>query len=518
MEVMRASGPLRPDLYLLGGRHLDLSEIPAVVREERGLILAQQLYEILSAVKLPAEDFQNPPAGEEITLYRQPSGRAISLRRQPDGRWLFSAETVEAIPGMYQALTAKGKIELAGSTVLDRELLGIRGTIWLILLLVPLIAYLAACLLIWALRISVGKLVSTRYGIGTQQQKAVLRPLGWLVASLVFWIGLCVLELPAGLLLVLAGVIKVVATLAAITVAFRLADAASHYARLLTSRTGSTFDDMLIPLGRRCCKVLLGALGLLFLAQNLDIEVWSLFAGFSIFGAMVALAGQDTVKNFFGSLTVLADRPFAVGDSIVVEGIEGVVEDVGFRSTRIRTFYDSLVTLPNSRLITASVDNYGRRKFRRYSTKLSVRWNTPPSTLEAFCEGLRELVRQHPYTRKDSYQVWINDFNEYALEVLIYVFFVAPDWGTELRERHRFLLDIHRLATDLGVELAYPSQRLLLSRHEERPESDYDRDLQAQALSTGRSTCQAILDRTLPRDRPPPLMVDEKGRWVAGEP
>lgn len=514
LKVMNEAGPLRPDLYLLGTRHLDLSEIPAVVREERGIFLGQQLHDLLSALHLTNLTLDPAPGADEITLHRYPSGQSISLRKQPDGRWLFSSATVQAAPSLHDALVAVEPDKFAESSFFQKSYLGVSGTVWTLLLLLPVLSYLSGCLVVLVLRIFLRRLLAHRYEISIEQRQSISRPLGYLGASLVFWVGLCLLKIPTGLLLVLLGLIKVTATAAAITLAYRLSDAASSYAMSCASEGSATYDGMLVPLARRSFKVLVGMLGALFLAQNLDIEVWSLFAGFSIFGAMVALAGQDTVKNFFGSLTVLGDRPFRVGDWIVVEGIEGMVEDVGFRSTRVRTFYDSLVTLPNSRLITASVDNYGRRNYRRYNRAFMVGWNTPTESLEAFCEGIRELVRQHPYTRKDNYQVWVNDVNEYALEVLIYIFFAAPDWGTELRERHRFLLDVHRLANELGIVMAYPKQRLFLSRDEERPETDFDRTRQTQAMTRGRQVTQELLKRSLPPTRPDRHIITPSGSWV----
>lgn len=512
LDTMSQAGPLRPGYYLSGLRHLDLSELPAVVRDERGVLLAQQLHDILVALDLPTLPADPAPGAESVLLYRYPSGQEITMRQQPDGRWLFSAATVQAIPSLHEATVESNATESSETALVDRDYLGVPGKFWSLAVLLPLCSYLSGCLAVLILRSAFRRLL-VRYNVSAEQRRAISRPVGYLAASLVFWIGLCLLPVPSGLFLILIALVKVVATLASMSVAFRLADAVSSYAKLVAGRKGSAFDDMLIPLVRRSFKVLIGMFGTLFLAQNLDIEVWSLFAGFSIFGAMVALAGQDIVKNFFGSLTVLGDRPFGVGDWIVVEGIEGTVEDVGFRSTRVRTFYDSLVTVPNSRLITASVDNYGRRNFRRYTRRFMVGWSTPTCTLEAFCEGIRELVRQHPYTRKDRYHVWVNDINEYAIEVLIYIFFAAPDWGTELRERHRFLLDVHRLANELEITIAYPSQRLMLSRKEERPETEFDRELQGQAMTRGRQTSQRLVEQSLPKVRPEPLVVDSSGRW-----
>jgi len=496
LDLMSQAGPLRPDVYLLARRHLDLSQIARLVRGEAGVTLCQQLYAILGSIPLDFERIKTESNTGEIVLYRQPSGDELVLTRDEQQHWRFSAETVQVIPQMYRVLTGKGKIQQWGFASLNFEIGGMNANIWLALLLLPCFAYLVGAFAILVGRVSFGRLL-LRMGIVGPEQKFVLRPLGWLMASCVLWVGISALELPSWLLVVLTASVKILASLSAVVAAFRLSDAMSFWLTSFTARTASRFDDMLVPLARRTFKGLVGFLGLLFLAQNLDIEVWSLFAGFSIFGAMVALAGQDLVKNLFGSVTVLIDQPFAIGDWVVIEGIEGTVEDVGFRSTRIRTFYDSVVSVPNSRLITAAVDNYGRRKFRRYTKKLPVRWSTPPDVLEAFCEGIREIVRRHPLTRKDYYQIWVNDINEYAMEILLYVFFAAPDWSIELRERHRFLLDVHRLGAQLGIELAYPSQRLLFQEEPEcDPNAPSEGELEAQ--ERGRQACDRILRRSEP--------------------
>ena len=139
-----------------------------------------------------------------------------------------------------------------------------------------------------------------------------------------------------------------------------------------------------------------------------------------------------------------------------------MVEEVGFRSTRVRTFYASLITLPNARLIDASVDNYGARRFRRWSTRIQITYDTPPASVDAFCEGMRQLVRDNESMRQDGFEIHLNEFGPHALEVMLYVFFLAPDWSTELRLRHDLALDILRLADRLGVRIAFPTQTIQL--------------------------------------------------------
>ena len=125
---------------------------------------------------------------------------------------------------------------------------------------------------------------------------------------------------------------------------------------------------------------------------------------------------------------VILDRPFSVGDFVKVGGISGTVEELGFRSTRIRTAADSVITLPNSNLITSSVDNLGERRTRRWMTTLGLTYDTPPDQIEAFCEGVRELIREHPDTVEEGYQVAFNEFSASSLDVLMLVKFDVPGW------------------------------------------------------------------------------------------
>jgi MscS family membrane protein len=192
----------------------------------------------------------------------------------------------------------------------------------------------------------------------------------------------------------------------------------------------------------------------------------------------------------------------------VVGDVDGTVEEVGFRSTRIRTFYNSLITLPNANLISAHVDNYGARRYRRWKTHLGVAYDTPPEKVDAICEGIRELVRCHPYTRKDYFHVYLNQFGAHSLDILLYVFFETPDWATELRERHRLGVDILRLAKNLGVEIAFPTQTLFLKRGSETspepPDEEFRKTL-ASARHQAREDARRLVDAALGGEIPPPV-------------
>jgi MscS family membrane protein len=276
----------------------------------------------------------------------------------------------------------------------------------------------------------------------------------------------------------------------------------------------SKLDDLLVPLVRKTLKVFVAAFGLVFIAGNLDIDVSSLLAGLGLGGLAFALAAQDTVKNLFGSLTILVDRPFAVGDWVLIDNVEGTVEEVGIRSTRVRTFYNSQITVPNANLISANVDNFGARQYRRWKATLGLTYDTAPDKIEAFCEGMRELVRHHPYTRKDYFEIHFNNFGGASLDILLYVFFETPDWSTELRERHRLGLDILRLAEQLGVEFAFPTQTLHIKQGSaplQPPEMEGYEQKAESSRAHGRETARELLDSSLGGRIPPPVGSEQRG-------
>jgi MscS family membrane protein len=217
---------------------------------------------------------------------------------------------------------------------------------------------------------------------------------------------------------------------------------------------------------RKTLKVFVTLFGIVFIAGIMGLNVTGLLAGLGLGGIAVALAAKDSLENLFGSVVVLLDRPFRVGDWVKAGAVEGTVENVGFRSTRIRTFQNSLVTVPNAELMRASIDNMGAREFRRVNTTIPLEYSTPPDKIDAFCEGVRTLILKHPYTRKDNYHVWLNEFGENSLDVLLYFFLETPDWATELRERHRLFLDTIRLADELGIRFALPVRRVYMEKDE----------------------------------------------------
>jgi len=492
---------------------LDLSNVPESARVEYGHTISLALKDVLERVRpIDYSVLPDAPVGEPFVYFADEAGD-ITLDRFPSGEWKFTARTVAAVPRLQMLNlrsvsfpTVPGTEELASLSqwirasmppALKGEGILIETWQWLGLLVILVLG-----LLIDRLLRAVGAAVAERFlrwSALTVDSKLILdrtRPIGLLGMALWWMLTVAALGLPPDVMAVVAVAIKLVATSAVVWQAYRLVDVLSAVMEQRAERTDTRFDDLLVPLIRKSLKVITVAFGVVFIADNLQVNITSLIAGLGIGGLALAISAQDLLKNMFGSLAVLMDRPFQVGDWVKIGEHEGNVIEVGFRTTRIRTFYNSVLTLPNSRLLDSAVDNMGARDFRRWKTTLGVEYCTAPEQIEAFCEGVRVLIRRHPNTRKDYFQVYAYEFGGSAIEILLNVFFEAPDWPTELSDRHRLLLDIFRLAATLGVSIAFPSQTVYLRNDEasHRPMPPVPKEVVERSAARGVEAALMVLE------------------------
>ncbi len=430
---------------------------------------------------LPDKNDHPAPFGLDAIFGALPEAAELTIRRnQDDFNWRFSEETTMGIEALYNALE-QGPEPTAQQTENFEEIdqpfsiqlrnafpVSLRGKTlilpnyqWLCLLSLIFIGLAADVLTRWLLAA-----ISSRWLENYVEEEEIAarakiwRPIGRLVNASTWYWGTKLIGLSPSTIGILLAVLKLFTIYAAAWTAFAIVDVLSKYLAKQALRTNTKFDDLLVPLLSKSLKIFTACIAILTAAQTFEVPILGLLGGLGLGGAALAFASKDAVANFFGSLTVLFDRPFEVGDWIVTSGAEGTVETVGFRSTRIRTFYNSLVTLPNSHLTTAAVDNMGRRRYRRIKTTLGVQYDTSPDQLEDFCEGIRELILSHPNTRKDYFHVYLHDFGSSSLDIMLYCFVQCPDWGSELQSRHRLFSDIIRLADKLGVQFAFPTRTL----------------------------------------------------------
>jgi len=288
----------------------------------------------------------------------------------------------------------------------------------------------------------------------------VARPLSLFVVFVFVMVVFPLLQLPVEVARYFSLAFRGILPFFATVVFYKLVDVFSLYLESLAGKGDSSLDNHVIPLIRKVLRVFVVVVGGLFILQNMNVNITALLAGISIGGLALALAAQDTLKNFFGSLMIFIDKPFSVGHWITSGELDGTVEEVGFRSTRIRTFRNSLTYVPNGKLADATIDNHGLRQYRRFFFNISITYDTPPDLIEVFVEGLRRIVQQHPDTRKDFYIVEFNDMGDFSIKIMFYIFFAVPTWPEELRARHEVLIEIVRLAERLGVRFAFPTQTL----------------------------------------------------------
>lgn len=473
------------------------------------------------------------PLGDgELTLGFQLVGGATS-----EARWLFSRETLDRVPGFAR--------RLAGEPILERVkerrtreaksrdfmqwtryelrsrmpdvLLGkgflLENWQWIaIALLVFLGLVLDRIVSFFMKRVVVRFLRSERMAtnLPADELSNFERPFGLFVIGWFVGRAIPLLSLESIYETMLITAAGLVAVFAGVWATYRLIDVVASVLQAKARLTHNTFDDLLVPLLRRTAKIVITILGLVYLASRISEDFYGVVAGLSIGSLAVGFAAKDSIENLFGTFTVLLDKPFGLGDWITVGEIDGTVEDVGFRSTRVRTFYNSLISVPNSTFIRAHVDNWGSRRYRRIKTMLSLTYDTPPTKIEAFCEAVRQLIREHPYTRKDSYHVYLNAFGGSSLDVLLYCFVETPDWSTELREKHRLYGDILRVAAELEVDFAFPTQSIHVVRPEDLVHSNTPPDAEA-GEALGRKTGSQVVAAGLERfggAKPPPVVID----------
>jgi MscS family membrane protein len=229
------------------------------------------------------------------------------------------------------------------------------------------------------------------------------------------------------------------------------------------ARTPSKMDDMLVPIVRRTAQATLVVLGLVQVATVLsDKPLTSILAGLGVGGLAVALAAQETIKNFFGSMTVLTDKPFELGDRIIVDlKYDGVVESVGVRSTRIRTLEGSLISIPNGELASKVIENTGKRTFFRRLMDLQLASDTPPEKIEKALTILREILAGHPGMQPDTPpRAVFFDVGATSLTLRVFYWCHMTDYWAFMAFSESVNLQIMRRFKGEGIAFAFPSQAL----------------------------------------------------------
>lgn len=251
---------------------------------------------------------------------------------------------------------------------------------------------------------------------------------------------------------------------------FNLVSIIDHYLQRWAERTESTLDDHLAPMVRKSLRIFIVVMALLMAIQSFGYPITGLLASLGIGGLAFALAAKDTISNIFGSIMIIFDRPFRIGDWIKAGDMEGTVEEIGFRSTKIRTFAKTLIMVPNNVIANMAIDNFSRMPKRRIKLNIGISYDATPAQMREVVRRIRELLTQHPSIDQDFFLVNFTDFGASSLDVMVYCFTTTTVWGDYLDAREDVSLKIMDIVEELGLEIAFPSQTVYL--HQDETESN----------------------------------------------
>ncbi len=470
---------LQPDAYDPAKASVCLA-LPEGAQGER---LAVQLKQVLDArgvwvpvASMPTDPDHMDESGEHRVVPMPEEFPLFVVVREEDAQWRIAAPTLTAVPQLYADTFSPLSMWFQSSlpSVMYTRVLGLH--LWQLLygVLLLTIAWISGLLARILLRTQVKNLLKrSKLTLDNEAYRRTNTPVMLLVVFGVLLWGLTDLQLGVGASYAVRRVLTVAMWVVGLFTLSRFVSVGGAAAKHWAANTDSKLDDQAIPLVRQAIQMVLLVIGGLYIADAAGIDVWQLAAGVGIGGLAFALAAQDTVANVFGSINIFVDRPFQIGDWVQIGGVEGVVEEVGFRSTRVRTFYNSLVTIPNSQITNANVDNLGLRPRRRIKLTLGLTYDTPTDKVQAYVEGIRAILASHPAVQR-SYEVHFYNMGSSALEILVYYHVLTPDWHEELVARSQNLMEFMRLAERLSVSFAFPSTSVYVESTPEHPLPPHD--------------------------------------------
>ena len=217
-------------------------------------------------------------------------------------------------------------------------------------------------------------------------------------------------------------------------------------------------DDTVFEFVLKIARVLIYIIAVFFVLAILEINLTGLIAGLGLGGVIVTLAAQDTAKNLFGGVVIFIDKPFVVGDWIEMDNYEGTIEDITFRTTRIRTFENALVNIPNAIIADASVTNWSKMEKRRYKTNLCVELDTPLEKLELLKTRIEKMLQERESVYDDSIIVRFDQISDNGMDILIYTYTNSVDYASYLKEVEDINMKIMKILREEDIKLAYDTK------------------------------------------------------------
>jgi MscS family membrane protein len=468
------------DNLTLASQYLDLHKIPADQRGSEGPERARELCSILdrnpqfevdqlsNSVQGDLQDSLAPGMDNLATF--QLKGETITLQMQRVSLqgvsvWLVSADSVLKIPQLNA---------LAGESAFEKKLpewlvsitfIGTPLWTWIALVLLALLLSLISRLLS-RITIAIATPIAKRYAksLHAYRLEAFTEPLRLLLAVAVFRACMEALAPSALLRSYLLNLMALLVVLGIASLAMRIVDVISDRVTSRLDFRQRALSYSVIPLFVRFVKICLFCIAVLIVLERWGYPTSTIIAGVGVGGLAIALAAQKTIENLFGSISVIMDRPVLVGDFCKFGTQLGTVEDIGLRSTRLRTLDRTVVTIPNSVFSTMTLENYARRDRMWFHPTLQLRRDTTPEQISQMMEAIASILEKHPNVDASGVPVRFVNIAQQSFDLEIFAYVLTPDADEYLKVQTELLLKLIETASCLGVGFAVPIQEALPER------------------------------------------------------
>ncbi len=379
-----------------------------------------------------------------------------------DSTWVYSVETALGIDAIYREIFPAWAESIVSklSPAYHKKYLGIKGWQYLGFIGLLLALILVNFVLSFIIDVVILRLFYKNEKLETSQSRLVFKIATFIsIVILIYFFKYFVtkLLLPVHISKILLLLTDLFHTFTIVLLLFYLLALVKIYLLKYTSQTESKLDDQLAPVFIKGLKIIIGFIGALHILALLGVNITALIAGASIGGLALALAAQDTFKNMFGSIMVFLDKPFQIGDFIVTSDIEGTVDNVGLRSTRIRKIDTSIISVPNGNLANTTITNLGKRLNRIVELNIGVLYSTPRTQIEKFIELLRQIPHAHTEISQENQFIYLRNLADSSIVIYFRVYVSAATFADELMLREKIIFDIIRSAEEAGVSFAFPS-------------------------------------------------------------
>ena len=260
----------------------------------------------------------------------------------------------------------------------------------------------------------------------------------------------------------LNNLIKSIATFIIFWILFKIVDKFAYIFEKFSHRFGKELSEDIENFAVKSLKILVVIIGVMSILQGWGINVSAFIASLGLVGMAFALAAKDTAANLFGSLVIFTDRPFKIGDWIETPSVEGTVEEIGIRSTRVRTFSQALVSVPNAVIANSAITNWSKMKKRRIKMRLGLTYDTTKEQMNTILNEIKEMLQNHPEIHKDTIMIRFDEFGDSALSIFCYFFTVTTNWSEYLRIKEDVNLKIMEIVQKNRASFAFPSQSLYI--------------------------------------------------------